>query len=94
MSVDNREGDTAAVLDGNAAGGILSEVFAFDITTALVTCDGCGTAGRTAGARLYGGSMGTILRCVHCGTAVMRLARTPNGYCFDLLGARRIFVAV
>jgi hypothetical protein len=90
MSTDNK--DEAAVLDGNAAGGIFSELFAFDITTALVTCDGCGQAGPAASARLYGGSMGTILRCAHCGTAVMRLARTPKGYCFDL-PARRIFVA-
>ena len=93
MSAGNEEDDVVAVLDGNAAGGILSEVFAFDITTALVTCDGCGSTGPGASARLYGGSMGTILRCVHCGTAVMRLTHTPRGYCFDLLGARRVFVA-
>ena len=29
------------MLDGNAAGGLLSEVFAFEATAALTTCAGC-----------------------------------------------------
>ena len=29
-------------LDGNAAGGVLSEVFARDVTAGMCTCDGCG----------------------------------------------------
>jgi hypothetical protein len=31
-----------ATLDGNAAGGLLREVFAFDATVAATTCAGCG----------------------------------------------------
>ena len=31
-----------ATLDGNAAGGLLSEVFVFDATVAATTCAGCG----------------------------------------------------
>jgi hypothetical protein len=91
--MSNNGSDEPAVLDGNAAGGILAELFAIDITTAVVTCESCGKAEAAASAHLYGGSMGMILRCVHCDTAVMRLTHTPKGYYFDLLGARRVFVA-
>jgi len=92
MSADDGK-ETAAVLDGNAAAGRLSELFAFDITTAIVTCAGCGKAEAGARARQYGGSMGTILRCLHCGAAVIRLTHTPKGYFLELVGARQVFVA-
>ena len=32
-------------LDGNAAGGMLGELFARDVTAALATCGGCGKVG-------------------------------------------------
>ena len=32
-------------LDGNAAAGLLAEVFTFDITTARAACTGCGATG-------------------------------------------------
>jgi uncharacterized protein DUF6510 len=32
------------MLDGNAVAGLLQEVFAVEITTAIGTCDGCGTS--------------------------------------------------
>jgi hypothetical protein len=69
-------------------------LFAFDATTARVTCDGCGTIGAVATARLYGGTMGAILRCVHCSSVVLRLTRTSAGYFLDMRGARQVFVAL
>jgi hypothetical protein len=30
-------------LDGNAAGGLLNEIFPFEMTAAEATCGGCGT---------------------------------------------------
>ena len=35
----------STMLDGNAAGGLLCEVFAFDATAARITCAGCGRMG-------------------------------------------------
>jgi uncharacterized protein DUF6510 len=29
-------------LDGNAAAGLLDQIFAFEVTSAAATCDGCG----------------------------------------------------
>ena len=52
----------ALPLDGNAAAGILSEIFALDMTEASVTCGGCGAVAEIGAARLYGGTMGAIFR--------------------------------
>jgi hypothetical protein len=90
MSID-RQG--AVPLDGNAAGGLLRELFALDLTAAQITCGGCGVAAQIGAARLYGGSMGAILRCVHCNTAMLRLSHTPDGLRLDMRGARVLFVA-
>jgi len=93
MSVDYGHGDASLALDGNAAAGLLGELFAFDVTTARLTCDGCGTASEVATARVYGGTMGAVFRCVHCDLVVIRLTKTPAGYFLDMQGARRVFVA-
>ena len=34
-------------LDGNAAGGVLREIFARDVTAALARCGGCGATDRS-----------------------------------------------
>ena len=65
-------------LDGNAAGGILREVFARDVTAALATCTGCGTVGPVGALLEYGHGMGVILRCPACDTAMLRIVRTPG----------------
>ena len=75
-------------LDGNAAGGILRNVFAHEMTAALATCGGCGTAGPIGALLEYGHPMGIILRCPTCDTPVMRIVRTPGLLRLDLSGAR------
>ena len=51
-------------LDGNAAGGLLGEIFPFEMTTAKVTCTSCGSLWRVGQTMVYGHDMGTIVRCV------------------------------
>ena len=77
-------------LDGNAAAGLLREIFAFDATAAQISCGSCGVASDIGGTRLYGGTMGAILRCAHCDSVVMRLARTPGGLWLDMRGSRHL----
>lgn len=91
MTTDEREG--ALPLDGNAAAGLLTQVFACEMTVAVVTCGGCGAAGPVGEARAFGGAMGAILRCARCDTAVVRLARTPRGFWLDMRGARSVLVS-
>jgi Family of unknown function (DUF6510) len=90
MSTD--ESDAAIPLDGNAVAGLLREVFACEMTVAVVTCGGCGAAAPVGTARVFGGAMGAIFRCATCDTAVVRLARTPRGTWLDLRGACSLVV--
>lgn len=80
------------VLDGNAAGGALSELFALDVTAAEFICEGCGATDAIGAARLYGGAMGAVIRCAHCATVVLRIAHTARGIFLDLRGARCLHV--
>ena len=92
MSAD--QCDAAIPVDGNAVAGLLREVFACEMTVAVITCGGCGATGELGAVRVFGGAMGAIFRCAHCDTAVVRLARTPRGFWLDLRGARSVAVPV
>jgi Family of unknown function (DUF6510) len=78
-------------LDGNAAAGLLRELFALDMTAAEVTCGHCGVVAMVGETRLYGGVMGAIFRCAYCDSVVMRLVRTPVGIWFDMRGSQLLF---
>jgi hypothetical protein len=79
-----------STLDGNAAGGLLREVFAFDATAARTTCAGCSRVAPMAELRLYAIEMGAILRCPSCDEAVVRISRTPRGLWLDLRGVATV----
>jgi hypothetical protein len=73
-------------LDGNAAAGMLADVFARDTTAAAATCAGCGTIAPLGALLEYGQGMGVILRCGKCDGAVLRIVRTPGRLRVDLTG--------
>jgi Family of unknown function (DUF6510) len=79
-----------STLDGNAAGGLLSEVFAFEATAARTTCAGCARVMAMGELRLFAIEMGVILRCPSCDGAVVRVARTSRGLWLDLTGAASV----
>jgi hypothetical protein len=86
------ENGNAIPLDGNAAAGLLGELFAVDMTVATLTCDGCGAVAEVGAARLYGGDMGAIFRCTQCSAVVVRLSHTPAGLFLDMRGTRCVFI--
>ncbi|WP_088348577.1 MULTISPECIES: DUF6510 family protein [Rhodomicrobium] len=77
-------------LDGNAAAGLLGEMFWRDMTTATGICAGCGSEGPFAEARLFASAMGSVLRCPHCDNVLLRAARTPRGVWLDMQGFRSL----
>jgi Family of unknown function (DUF6510) len=77
-------------LDGNAMAGDLREIFAVDVTAAIVTCAGCGRAGAVATLHLWGPAPGLVARCPQCQDVVLRLVRTPDRVVLDLRGAVRL----
>ena len=82
--------EACSMLDGNAAGGLLREVFAFDATAARISCGGCAKMVPMGELRLYAIELGAILRCPSCGEAVVRVGRTPRGLWLDLRGAATV----
>jgi hypothetical protein len=80
-------------LDGNAAAGILSEVFVPDLTTANATCANCGTARALGALDVYAHGMGTVMRCPGCEAVVLRVARTRTQLWLDPTGARLVVMA-
>lgn len=78
-------------LDGNAAGGLLGEVFAFETTSATISCAGCGATGALGAQIVYATEIGTILRCAACDNALVRATREAGEggrLLLDLKGAR------
>ena len=73
-------------LDGNAAGGMLREVFAREMTAAVATCAGCAMASLVGTLMNYGGEMGVVLRCPACDTVMLRIVSTPGWFRVDASG--------
>ena len=73
-------------LDGNAAAGELSGVFAVDITSAEGQCANCGAKRRFAEAHLYSHCFGLVARCALCGHVLLRFANVRGRVFLDLRG--------
>jgi hypothetical protein len=76
------------VLDGNAAAGLLQEIFVRDITTAQIQCESCDSTGAVGSLHLYAMPMGAVLRCAHCDGVLLRAVHTPHGRWLDMTGTR------
>lgn len=85
--------DTAP-LDGNAAAGALSEIFAVDVTSAVGQCDWCGATAAIAETRVYALEPGVVVRCAGCDNALIRLVRGPAGAWLDLRGLTFLRIAM
>jgi Family of unknown function (DUF6510) len=73
-------------LDGNAAAGVLQEVFPFEMTLAQTTCAGCGAVEALGASHAYANAPGLVIRCRHCQTALLRIAQAEERYWLDLRG--------
>lgn len=73
-------------LDGNAAGGILQEIFPFEMTQAQAICDGCGMLNTLGAVAVYVHGMGMILRCPGCNHVLLRVAQIKGRYWLDMRG--------
>jgi hypothetical protein len=73
-------------LDGNAAAGELSRIFAIDVTSAEGQCAHCGTKRRFAEARLYMQCPGVVARCCVCEHVLLRVANVRQRVFLDMRG--------
>jgi hypothetical protein len=77
-------------LDGNAAAGILQDVFAVEVTGAASTCDGCGAVEPVGALVLYANAPGIVLRCRHCDAVLIRIVTDGSRYWVDVAGLRSL----
>ena len=84
----------STALDGNVLAGALSELFAFDITSATGKCVSCGAVNAIARVRVFGAAPGLTARCPACGQVVLRLVRSPDRAWLDLRGLSFLEVAL
>lgn len=75
-----------AYLDGNAAAGEFSKVFAMDVTAAQGQCKHCGATRRFAEAHLYMEGPGVVARCCVCEHVLVRLVSARQGVFLDVGG--------
>jgi len=73
-------------LDGNAAAGELSRIFAMDITAAEGKCGNCGTKRRFADAHLYVQCPGLVARCPLCEHVLLRCVNAGQRVFLDVSG--------
>ena len=78
------------VVDGNAIGGLLIEVFRTEMTTAVGTCARCGAAGQVAELAVYRPGLGTIVRCRSCDNVLMAFVQIRGVTCVDLQGLAQL----
>jgi hypothetical protein len=81
------------MLDGNAIAGLLQEVFAVEMTTALGTCGGCGATEAVGAIHVYRGA-GIVLRCPHCHNALVTVVEGEARMWIGFPGLRALEVAV
>jgi hypothetical protein len=77
-------------LDGNAAAGMLDEIFRIEATTAVATCASCGARGAVGEVHVYAHGPGVVMRCPSCGAVVMRFARIRGRMVADMRGVREL----
>ena len=81
-------------LDGNAAAGELSNLFAVDITAAEGQCLHCGATRPFAQAHLYMDAPGLVARCADCENVLLRLVKAQQRVLLDLRGMAYLSVNV
>jgi hypothetical protein len=74
-------------LDGNAAAGLLSEVFGPEATGAVTRCGNCGADGPVGTLMVYAHGMGVVFRCPRCEQVMVRIAHLREEVVLDMRGA-------
>lgn len=77
----------STMLDGNAAAGILSEIFTLEMTASWIECANCGREGEMGTLLAFMQAPGVVLRCPACENIIIRIVESPTAIYLDLRGA-------
>ena len=75
------------MVDGNAAAGILSEIFGAEMTASPTECASCGNEGALGTLLAFIEGPGVVLRCPACENVILRVVETPEAFVLDARGA-------
>lgn len=75
-------------LDGNAAAGLLRELFVHEMTVAVGTCASCRAATQLGALRVYRHAPGLVMRCPACGAVMLRVVHGHDRYWVETVGLR------
>jgi hypothetical protein len=76
----------ALMLDGNAAAGILDEIFATEMTGSLIQCAHCGREGAMGTLLAFTQAPGLVLCCPACEGILLRVVQTPEATYLEMSG--------
>ena len=76
----------ALMLDGNAAAGLLREIFAVELTVSPAECANCGREGELGTLLAFVQAPGLVLRCPACEQVMLRIVQTPEATYLDARG--------
>jgi hypothetical protein len=83
----------ALMLDGNAVAGVLQEVFAVEMTTAIGTCNTCGASDQVGALHVFRGA-GIVMRCPHCDNALVTIVENGPHVWIGFAGVRTLHVTL
>jgi hypothetical protein len=81
------------MVDGNAVAGVLREVFAVEMTTAIALCDTCGATDALGALHVFRGA-GAVMRCPHCDTVLLTIVGDETRVSIGFAGLRTLQVTV
>ncbi|HEY5902961.1 MAG TPA: DUF6510 family protein [Anaerolineales bacterium] len=84
---ENLDINRELMLDGNAAAGILEEIFGAEMTAALTECAHCGNEGEMGALLAFTRGPGLVLCCSACEQVMVRIVQAPGGIYLDARGA-------
>jgi hypothetical protein len=73
-------------VDGNAAAGVLLEVFGTEMTARAGTCASCGRTAPLGESAAFPGGPGLVIRCTSCDGLLVVITRIREVRCVDLMG--------
>ena len=81
------------MVDGNAVAGVLREVFAVEMTTAIALCDRCGATDAIGALHVFRGA-GIVMRCPHCDNALVTIVEDGPRVWIGFAGMRTLQVTI
>ena len=79
-------------LDGNAAAGLLMDIFGHEMTADLTICGACRAEHPVGRLLVYAHGMGTVIRCPDCGHVQIKVVQIRGRYSLDMRGVRTMQV--